>query len=98
MLLIPLQCSLVLPSTCGIPSGFARHFSQSWKISQVDNDLAVSSQSAELRAQSCKQEGYVKIPKYVSLCSVTNCHIFLITCMDVYHPKRPYDDLCVFAC
>jgi citron Rho-interacting kinase len=62
------KCSLVLPSTCGIPSGFARHFSQSWKISQVDSDSAVSSQSAELISQSCKPDGYVKIPKRGKSC------------------------------
>lgn len=64
-MLIFFQCSLVLPSTCGIPSGFARHFSQFWKSIQVDTDSAVSSESTESRAQSCKVEGYVKIPKYV---------------------------------
>jgi hypothetical protein len=64
-MLIFFQCSLVLPSTCGIPSGFARHFSQSWKSTQVDTDSAVSSESTESRTQSCKMEGYVKIPKYV---------------------------------
>jgi hypothetical protein len=89
-LLLLLQCSLVLPSTCGIPSGFARHFSQSWKVSQVDSDLPVRSQSVESRAQPCKLEGYVKIPKYVSLCRVTNCHICLITCINIYRPKEPF--------
>lgn len=28
------KCSLVVPATCGLPGGFAKHFSQSWKASE----------------------------------------------------------------
>lgn len=27
------KCSLLVPATCGLPGGFARHFSQTWKTS-----------------------------------------------------------------
>ncbi|XP_069684092.1 citron rho-interacting kinase isoform X2 [Periplaneta americana] len=57
------KCSLVLPSTCGIPSGFARHFSQSWKRSQMDDDSSLKNDGADTKPDPCRMEGYVKIPK-----------------------------------
>ena len=57
---ICLQCALILPSTCGLPREFVRHFSKSWKSTEVDSTNSSASDSSEV---SVKLKGFVKIPK-----------------------------------
>ncbi|KAJ9599608.1 hypothetical protein L9F63_009925, partial [Diploptera punctata] len=58
------KCSLILPSTCGLPKGLARHFSKSWNSSQVERSSSTNdSESDDFSQGSSKMEGFVKIPK-----------------------------------
>ncbi|GLH00471.1 Serine/threonine-protein kinase Genghis Khan [Gryllus bimaculatus] len=48
------KCSLAMPTTCGLPSGFMRHFSRTWKSNENSNVEQLSNTSTA--------EGYVKLP------------------------------------
>ncbi|XP_015515772.2 citron rho-interacting kinase [Neodiprion lecontei] len=68
------KCSLLVPATCGLPGGFARHFSQTWKASEESlssigdsvQTLAIDQpDNTELAAEnnrSVSMEGWVKVP------------------------------------
>ncbi|XP_068087036.1 citron rho-interacting kinase [Anabrus simplex] len=55
------KCSLVLPTTCGLPTGFARHFSQTWNNNSQDSN--VSDGKEQNTSPALSMEGYVKLPR-----------------------------------
>ncbi|KAK3927456.1 Citron rho-interacting kinase [Frankliniella fusca] len=60
------RCTALLPSTCGLPSGFARHFSQRWKKSkegQINGDRTETPCSSAVNI-----EGWMKLPTRGNSC------------------------------
>lgn len=54
------RCISLLPSTCGLPSGFARHFSQRWKKSR--DGETTSSQNGAPCSTAVNMESWMKLP------------------------------------
>lgn len=54
------RCSGRLPSTCGLPTGFARHFSQRWKKSR-DGETN-SGQNNPQCSSAVNLESWMKLP------------------------------------
>lgn len=60
------RCIGLLPSTCGLPSGFARHFSQRWKKSR-EGDHTGSRDQAPF-SSAVNMEGWMKLPTRGNSC------------------------------
>lgn len=54
------RCTALLPSTCGLPSGFARHFSQRWKKSREEQTVVGGSDTPI--SSAVNMEGWMKVP------------------------------------
>lgn len=60
------RCTALLPSTCGLPSGFARHFSQRWKKSKEGETNGAHTDTPCSSAVNI--EGWMKLPTRGNSC------------------------------
>lgn len=54
------KCALTIPKTCGLPPGFAKHYSKS--LTDSDRSGSASAENS-LGERQITLEGWVKIPK-----------------------------------
>lgn len=68
------RCTNLLPTTCGLPSGFARHFSQRWKKSR-EGETSEGSNGTPC-STAVNMEGWMKLPTLVTMSLVISIIIF----------------------
>ena len=62
------KCSMSLPRTCGLPSQYVEHFSESLRGPKTETSLLVSPGNNDLcDGKETSMEGYLKVPRLVTV-------------------------------
>lgn len=69
------KCTPDLPASCGLPTEYAKHFTDMMSRARAANDTKVSVANLKL-----KMDGWMKMPKYADHCSCLKiCSVFCAT-------------------